>query len=78
MNIVLIVNTNNRTTIVDMNNNINKPTFLRDKTRTQGSSGLFNTTIKPVFKIYSRFMMGYVGGARLVGPVALRRCTPHG
>jgi hypothetical protein len=77
VNIVLIVNTNNRTTIVDMNNNINKP-HIRDKTRTQGSSGLFNTTIKPVFKIYSRFMMGYVGGARLVGPVALRRCTPHG
>ena len=39
MNIVLIFNTNNRTTIVDMNNNINKPN-IRDEDRkdAQGSS----------------------------------------
>ena len=38
MNIVLIVNTNNRTTIVDMNNNINKPNIRDEDKDAQGSS----------------------------------------
>ena len=55
MNIVLIVNTNNRTTIVDMNNNINKPQHSRqDKdTRLKWAVQYNNkASVQDLFKIH--------------------------